>query len=141
MAAAEFLPQRPPFLLVDRLEFVDERQVRAALTVAPGTALLDGGGRLHEAALIEIVAQAWAAATGYRNTVMGRPMQSGLLVGIRRADITGTAAVGDRLAVTVSLDTALDDFLIVDGVVRRGDEELARASITLWSGDPLAEAP
>ncbi len=41
----------------------------------------------------------------------------------------------------MTLDTAVNDFLIVDGSVSRGDETLARASITLWSGDqPAGEA-
>jgi predicted hotdog family 3-hydroxylacyl-ACP dehydratase len=137
----EFLPHRPPFLMIDRLDFVDDREVRAGVVVAQGMTLLERDGTLHPVALAEIVAQAWAAATGYRKAVAGLPPQTGLLVSLRSVEFPGRAAVGDRLTVAVTLETAVNDFLIVDGSVRRGDETLARASITLWSGDqPAGEA-
>ena len=95
--AENLLPHRPPMLLVDRLcSYADGCGVVEA---CPGSdsILVDERGALDEVALVELMAQGYAAVKGYDDLVKGRPVQEGFLVGIRKLQITGRAATGDLL--------------------------------------------
>lgn len=130
--AREFLPHRPPMQLVDRLLAVDGDEGLVEVTLAPGNLLLGGDGVLDGVALIELIAQAYAAIQGYVDHCAGRPPGRGFLVGIRRAELLAPALLGMTLLVTVRTVARLDAFAMVEGEVRFDDTLLATAALKLW---------
>ncbi len=131
-AAGEFLPHRPPMQLVDRLLAAANGSGSGETTVAAGCPLLGADGRLEKVALIELLAQCYAAVQGYIDQCAGRPPGRGFLVGIRKAQLYAPARIDDRLLVAVRTVARVDTFVMVEGEVRCDDRLLASALFKLW---------
>lgn len=131
-AAAEFLPHRPPMQLVEELRTANEGNGTVSVRLAQGCPLLGPTGGLEGVAMVELLAQGYAAVQGYADLSAGKAPGRGFLVGIRRARVCGSARVGDELTITVRTVARIDTFAMVEGEVYRGEEELARATLKLW---------
>lgn len=130
--AVDLLPHRPPMILVDQLrEFNGGSGVVSACVSADNIFVADDGC-LEAVALIEIVAQAYATIKGYDDRLNQRPVQRGFLVGGRSFTIKRCPYVGERLSITITTIADLDEFSVVDGVVRSADEVIAEGSLKLW---------
>src|SRR5574344_389339 len=69
----ELLPQRPPFVMIDRLRDVTDTTTETELTVREDNIFYQGGV-LREAGIIENIAQTCAARLGYVSLVNHRPV-------------------------------------------------------------------
>ena len=68
----EYIPQRPPVVMVDTFYGIDERGcARSGLTVTADN-LLVADGVLDECGIVEHIAQSAALRAGYMNRTMGR---------------------------------------------------------------------
>jgi predicted hotdog family 3-hydroxylacyl-ACP dehydratase len=130
--AREFLPHRPPMQLVDRLLSAEDGTGTVEVVPGPDCPLLGADGGLETVALVELLAQGYAAVQGYIDRCAGRPPGRGFLVGIRRAQLYAPARRGDRLLVTVRTVARLERFAMVEGEVRCGDSLLGSAVFKLW---------
>jgi len=130
--AREFLPHRPPMQLVDRLLAVDSGEGLLEVVPGPGNPLLGKDGELDGVALIELIAQGYAAIQGYEDRCAGRPPGRGFLVGIRRAELFAPARLGECLQVRVRTQARVDAFAMIEGEVRSGAALLASAALKLW---------
>ena len=121
------LPHRPPMRLVDRL---------VEATLGPDCLLADVAGGLEPVALIELIAQAYAAVRGYEERSQGRPVQVGFLVGV--STITFPDLPGFRLTASTRLEIRVRTvgmfagFALAEGEVRAGDRCLAAGGIKVW---------
>lgn len=130
--AALLLPHEAPMIQVDQLlEFGDGSGLVSAVIGADNVFVTDDGC-LEEVALMEIMAQAYAAIKGYDDTINGRPVRKGFLVGGRYFKLYRRPRVGDLLVVEIGTATELDGFFVVDGVISCADEVVAEGSIKLW---------
>jgi predicted hotdog family 3-hydroxylacyl-ACP dehydratase len=101
---AQLLPHRGPAILVDRLLALDAEGCRVAAQVRPGARYLDAQGELPAWVGLELMAQACSAFSGWRNTLSGRPIRVGYLLGTRSFDATEPAfPVGTELEVEVKV--------------------------------------
>lgn len=132
LPAEGLVPHAPPLRFVDRLLSCDVSGGRAETRLRPGHPLLSGSGELEGAALVELLAQAYAAIKGYRDSLSGKPPQKGFLVGVPRMEFFATARAGDRLVVALREVGAVGEFFQAEGDVLRGDLLLATGSLRLW---------
>ncbi len=130
--AESLIPHRLPMRLVDRLLSFADGGGTVEAEVAAGHLFLDAGGYLDEVAMLEILAQAYAAVKGYSDLQRGGEVGQGFLVGIRRSHLQGRARLGDRLEVSIRTVASIEGFAIAEGEVRRGDEVLATGTLKLW---------
>ena len=76
----EYIPQRPPVVMVDTFYGIDERGcARSGLTVTADN-LLVAGGVLDACGIVEHIAQSAAQRAGKMNRTMGRKEQQGNIV-------------------------------------------------------------
>ncbi len=136
--AEDLVPHRLPLRLVDRVLTVAETSGTADAVVRPDGPLTRRDGTLDPVALVELIAQSYAAVRGYQDRAAGLPIRQGFLVGVRAVRFGAPARVGDRLVVTVSTAGQVEGFAVAEGVVRRGDEVLAEGSLNLWLTDDAA---
>jgi predicted hotdog family 3-hydroxylacyl-ACP dehydratase len=126
--------------LVDRLvEFGDGDGCTESVLPADSP-MASPGGALDPVALVELIAQSYAAVKGYDDMVHGRPVAEGFLVGIRKMRIAGAARAGERLLTRVKTVGTFEGFAVVEGAVTRGDETLASGTLKLWIVDRAATA-
>lgn len=139
------LPHKPPMLLVDELVSFSDASARVRAHIGPEHLFLDENGILDNAALVEMVAQsyaAWAAALHAREHGSEPQEGGGYLVSVRGFEFLLSARQGDALETEVSLS---DDFMgthIVNGTVWRGREKLAKGQVYIftWEGQLPPEA-
>jgi predicted hotdog family 3-hydroxylacyl-ACP dehydratase len=132
VAAERLIPHRRPMQLIETLEAFDGEAGTVSAVVAAGNPLLEEDGALAEVALLELLAQSFAAVQGYADSFSGQPPRQGFLVGVRKVSFLVRPRLGDHLKITVRVIARLEGFAVVEGSVRRGDALLAEGSIKLW---------
>ena len=86
----EYIPQRPPVVMVDTFYGIDERGcARSGLLVADGV--------LDECGIVEHIAQSAALRAGYMNRTMGRRVQLGYIGAVNDLKVHFLPPVGSRL--------------------------------------------
>lgn len=131
-AAEELVPHRLPLRLVDRLLEIDGKNGVVEALVAVDCPLVDETGALEDIALIELVAQGYAALKGYLDQVEDKPVRQGFLVGIKKLAKLETARVGDCLRIEIQTLAELDDFAIAEGRIWRDEQLVARGEVKVW---------
>jgi radical SAM protein with 4Fe4S-binding SPASM domain len=131
--AEEFIPHRPPMVLVDRLVQVTDTVI-VAETDPGGDSIFSESGVVDEVAFLEMIAQAMAARTGYINAGSEEP-EVGFLVGVKGLKVYGNASVGDRLRVEIDGITEFGGgFGAARGIVMRQGTMLAEGELRVWHG-------
>lgn len=129
IAAKELLPQRPPFLFVDRLLSYDGEEVRTAFTV-PQEGILIENGHLQASGLLEHMAQSSAARVGFISKyVLEIPIRIGFIGAIRSGKIYRLPLAGETIETTISSVREIGGVTMVDAIVRSGDEIIAEANL------------
>lgn len=97
----QFMPHRPPMLLLDALVAHDEDEAVCEKTFTDRDPFVEHGVVSSFVAL-ELFAQAAAAHFGYAGLMSGGKAVSGALLGARKIDLSrDTFAVGEKLTVRV----------------------------------------
>ena len=131
-ATEDYVIHRRPMLLVRRLLCVDGDYGEAETVLEPGDACIGPDGRVEPAAMVELVAQTYAAAQGYRDSEAGKTPSKGYLVGAGNFVIEDIPSAGELLRITVNSTCAFEDFYMVDGQVLRGDQKIASGTLKAW---------
>ena len=126
----ELLPQRPPFVMIDRLVSCDEVFAVTELTIRKDNIFVEDE-RLTSSGLIENIAQTCAARIGFLNLNAGGTVKIGVIGAISNLDIVRTPKVGEKLMTTIELISEVFQMTLVDAVVRIGDEEIVHASMKI----------
>jgi len=132
IAAEELVPHRLPMRLVEQLVEIDGKNGTVVTRVLPDNLLLDDSGSLEGVALVELIAQSYAALKGYLDRRDRKPVRQGFLVGIKKLEWFAAAKIGDELQITIRTLGELDDFAVAAGEVRCGDVLLARGEVKVW---------
>ena len=131
-----YMLHRHPMRLVQRLLCVEDDYCEAETVFQPGALGTDAQGYVEAVALVEIMAQAYAAAQGYQAQ---KSVALGMLVGVSDFRIDKIPAVGQRLKIIIRSSSLFDGFFIVEGQVLCEDEILAHGTLKAWE-QPEAEA-
>ena len=127
------LPHRGPMKLLDTLTF-SKSDCGGAKTVIPKHfPFLTGESQVvHRFAMIELIAQSYAATKTYQDIMEGKKSRAGYLVGITKSTFYGDARVGDTLTVTVNNEEGFEDFYIARGWVKNAETLLLEAVLKIW---------
>ena len=137
--AREILPQREPFVFVDRLVHYDERETVTVFTV-PAEHLLVADGYLTAPGVLENMAQSSAARIGYLcKFILHVPVRVGYIGAIRKFRVYRLPAVGETLTTTILFREDVFGISLVDAVVRVGDDLIAEAALKTALGEKEAE--
>ena len=126
----ELLPQRPPFVMIDRLVSSDEVFSVTELLVREDNIFIDNE-RLTASGLIENIAQTCAARIGYINLSNGGTVKIGVIGAISNLNIARTPKVGEKLTTTIKLLEEVFQMTLVEAVIMSGNEELVRANMKI----------
>jgi len=99
---ADYLPHRPPMLLIDDIVEVSDLRAVCRTTIHPDC-VFAVHGVVHPSAMIEIVAQACAIYVGVLSARDGDPPRTGLIMSCREISFAvDSFAVGDELTITAN---------------------------------------
>ena len=116
----ELLPQREPFVMVDKLVYFDEKTTTTSFLVREDNLFVENG-RLNACALAENIAQTCAARLGYVNKyILKRGIQIGFIGAVKDMKVIDTPVVGDVLTTTIHVLEQIMGLTLVTAVIRSG---------------------
>ena len=129
------LPQRPPFVFVDKLLHYDEVETRTSYRI-PEEGLFVEDGLFRTAGLVEHMAQSAAARTGYvARYVLHIPVTIGYIGSVKKLKVLRNPRVGETLETSVFVRQDIFGITLTDIEVRCGEELLASASMKTATSD------
>ena len=135
LPAEAFIPHRPPMRLVDSLISYDDAGGVVEARLAADCILVDADGALDEAALVELLAQSYAVIKGYDDTLHGKEISAGYLVGVKKMRVIGRAYMGDRLLIRIRTVGSFEEFAVAEGEIECNAKIIATGTIKLWIAD------
>ena len=130
------LPQRPPFVMIDRLTHFDETVTTTQLTVRTDNLFTEADGHLNPCALVENIAQTCAARMGYINCYIYRQrVRLGYIGGIKNLQVLRTPRVGELLTTSIEVLQEVMRLTLVNATVRVGDEVIVTAEMKIALSD------
>ncbi len=130
-SVADYLPHRPPMLLIDHIVEVTDNRAVCRTTIHPDC-VFARDGVVHPSAMIEIVAQACAIWVGVTSSRKGGTPKVGFLVACREvAFAINEFSIGDELTIAVTKVLGEDQLAVFSGTVTRGDQECVTIQLSV----------
>ena len=126
-----YIPQRPPFVMIDELISADEKVSKTSFIIRENN-LLVKNGRFTEGGLVENMAQTGAAGTCYRIRHEGKPAPVGYIGGLKNLSVSRLPAVGEQIITEVSFVHKILNVHIVQGRVFADGEEIAACELKIF---------
>lgn len=97
----KYIPQRAPFVMVDKLYSTTDRSVISGLTIRDN--LLVSDGLFQESGLIENMAQTCALFAGHRANVLEKDAPLGFIASIKNVKIARKPKVGEHIHTEIEI--------------------------------------
>jgi len=134
----DLLPQRPPFIMIDRLVFSDEVVTTTKFLVRSDNIFMEGDV-LNACALVENIAQTCAARIGYINSVNHEKVRIGIIGSVRNLNILRPVRLGELLTTSIEVKEEVMQLTLVEASVRVGDETVVTAEMKIALSDIVAQ--
>ena len=125
------IPQRPPFVMIDRLTGYNETIATTAFVVKPENVFVENG-RLTEPGLVENIAQTAAARAGYVAKQENKPVQLGYIGAIKNLVIHALPFVNDELTTEISITNQIFDVTLITGKISCKESLLASCEMKIF---------
>jgi len=129
------IPQKPPFVMVDKLLYSDDNISRTSFII-PADNVLVIDGKFSAAGLMENMAQTAAAGEGNLARIEDRPIDIGFIAGVKDLEVFELPSVGEELTTEVKFETRLLNAAIVTGKVYRNEEVIAQCEMKIFISKP-----
>jgi predicted hotdog family 3-hydroxylacyl-ACP dehydratase len=133
--AAEFIPQKPPFVLVDKLLYADEKSSRCSFIIPEGNVFV-AEGFYSTAGLVESMAQTAAAGTGYLSRKENKPVSLGYIGAVQKLEVFDWPPANAEISMTINLLTNILQVSLVSGTVHCREKILASCEMKIFISNP-----
>ena len=138
----ELLPQRPPFIMVDKLTQFDCVSAKTVFTVREDNPFCKDSV-MEEAGLIENIAQTCAARTGFKHRMENNCTQDKIKIGviamIHTLEMKRRPFVGEILDTSMAIEEEFFSTTLVRSEVKIGNETIATCRMKLFLTDKTPE--
>ena len=125
------LPQRPPFVMIDKLLYCDKVVTKTDFRVREENIFCDNG-RLTESGVIENIAQTCAARMGYINLfVMKDTVKLGFIGAIRNMELHRLPKLDELITTQITVREEIFQMTLVTAQVTVGDEIIASSEMKI----------
>jgi len=125
------IPQRPPFVMVDKLLYCDEFITQTIFKV-PNDNVLVINGEFTEAGLMENIAQTAAARAGQIAERKKEPVAIGYIGAVKNFEIFNLPKVNDELLTEVKIENQVFDVTIISGTVKCNGIVMAQCEMNIF---------
>lgn len=122
------IPQRQPFIMIDKLMHFSEKKIISGLKVLPDNILSEGNG-FTASGLIENMAQTIALHTGYSYYLLQKPAPKGYIGSIKKAEIFRLPLVFQHVVTTVCILHDIMGVTMVEAKVECNGELIATSEM------------
>jgi predicted hotdog family 3-hydroxylacyl-ACP dehydratase len=125
------LPQRPPFVMVDRLLHSDAKTTVTAITIREDNIFTENG-ELTEAGVMENIAQTCAARMGFINKILqSGSVKIGFIGSVKNLVIEELPRMDDELKTTVEVVNEIFAITLVNAKVEVGEKLIASCEMKI----------
>ncbi|MBX2921377.1 MAG: 3-hydroxyacyl-ACP dehydratase [Chitinophagaceae bacterium] len=126
-----FIPQRPPFVMVDELVSVEDASGVTRFAVKADNIFIQDG-YLTAPALVENIAQTAAARIGYICNKKNEPVPVGFIGAVQNLEIKELPAVGDQIETEIIIKNQVFDVTLISGKITGKGRELAVCDMKIF---------
>lgn len=126
----ELIPQRPPFVMIDKLLSFDMTVTVTQLEVRADNVFCKDA-HLSAEGLMENIAQTCAARMGYINLNKNEAVKIGVIGAVNNFEVFRTPTVGELIVTTIEVIEEMFQITMVKAVIRCGDETIAQANMKI----------
>lgn len=122
------IPQKKPFVMVDKLCFYSDKKIISSLTISKGS-ILSTNLRFTEPGLIENMAQTIALHTGYKYYLAKKPAPTGYIGAIKKVEIFKLPTISQELTTTVEIIHDIMGVTLVEAKVECAGQVVAQSEM------------
>lgn len=126
-----FIPQRPPFVMVDEVIYSDEKITRSTFKVKAGNIFVENGC-LKEPGLVENIAQTAAVRAGYISRAENKPISVGYIGAIKNLLINGFPKINDELVTEIIMENQIFDVSVISGKIKCNEQVIAQCEMKIF---------
>lgn len=127
------IPQRPPFVMIDKLLYSDETITRTSFLITEENIFIENG-EFCEAGLMENIAQSAAARAGYIAGLENKPVSAGYIGAVKNLEITALPKINDELITEIKIENQVFEFILISGRVCCKDKLIATCEMKIFVG-------
>lgn len=131
IGAIEFIPQRPPFVMVGTIDRCDEEGATTSFHVTEDNIFLENG-YLKEPALVENIAQTAAARIGYICHQEQKPVPIGFIGAVNQLKVHKLPQTGDTIFTTITIKNQIFNATIINGQIMLNGEAIASCEMKIF---------
>lgn len=125
----KLIPQKPPFVLVDKIYAHSENEIVSGFTIPEDHVLVNSSGKLSESGIIEHFAQTIALYQGYYYYLKNLPAPVGYIGSIRNIDIFELPEINQEIRTKLTILNQLMGVTMVSGEVYWGEKLIAQGEM------------
>lgn len=128
----EYIPQRPPFVMIDKLLEVDNNKAVSILTIKSDNLFCEEN-EFYEGGIIENMAQTVAAGAGYRLSQENNSTPKiGVIGTIKNLTIKNRPKVGNTLTTKVEIISSFENALVVSCIASENGITIAGCQMNIF---------
>ncbi len=127
----KYIPQRPPFVMIDEIVSVDKQHTTTTFTILPDNIMVDNGV-FTEGGLVENMAQTAGAGTGYIAMEAGKPTPMGYIAALKNVTVHALPKINDTIRTEILFGQTVMNFHQVKGRVLAGEQEIASCEFKIF---------
>jgi 3-hydroxymyristoyl/3-hydroxydecanoyl-(acyl carrier protein) dehydratase len=125
-SALQYIPQRPPFVMVDNLVFCNSEQTQTTFIIKEDNLFLVNN-QFIEMGILENIAQTCAVRLGYLNRNM--PIKIGMIGSVDNYEIQYLPLVGEKINTTITIMAEVLNIVLLSAIVLCGEKTVASCNM------------
>ena len=125
------IPQRPPFVMIDKLVSFSETETSTAFTIKADNIFVENG-IFKEPGLVENIAQTAAARAGYVSKTENKPVLVGYIGAVNNLKIFSLPKTGDELITEIIIENQIFDVTLITGKITCNERVIAECKMKIF---------
>ena len=126
-----FIPQRAPFVMVDKILSSDATKTSSSFIIKEGNVFLENGF-FKEPGLLENIAQTAAARAGSISKIENKPVDVGYIGAVKNFKIFSLPTIGDELLTEITIENQIFDVTLISGKILCNNIEIAYCEMKIF---------
>src|SRR5450432_3713484 len=129
--AADLIPQRTPFVFVDKLIFIDDKTSHGSFEIPEGNIFVKSGF-YSTSGMVESMAQTAAAGTGYLCRKNNKEVPIGYIGAVQKLEVLDWPPAKAEITMEINLLTNILQVSLVSGIVKYGGKIMASCEMKIF---------
>lgn len=127
----DLIPQRPPFVMVDKVMSFSETGFSTGFRIKTGNIFTEDG-LFKEPGLVENIAQTAAARAGYVSKAESKSVRVGYIGAINNLEIFSLPKTGDELITEITIENQIFDVTLISGKITCNNETIVQCKMKIF---------